>query len=135
MFSLMLLKTSVAWKFFYKLWFWNHFIIKIGETHLSGFMWYAPGAEFDLPDLENLSSLEPPRCGALPEIPVFLMKGFKKEWFLSIVLIKIKVSNLGILLTTELISSSLTCTRQQFSSSDGRTLRPSFVTHLCFCKK
>lgn len=57
----------------------NTYIKTNKKYYLSGFMWYEPGAEFDLPDLENFSSLEPPRCGALPETPMFLKNGLKKE--------------------------------------------------------
>lgn len=91
--------------------------------------WYAPGAEFDRPARENLSRRDPPRWGARPDMP--LIKGFWNECFFNMVLIRINVSSLGMLLTTELMSSSLICIRRQFSSSDGSLQVSLLVTHGC----
>lgn len=104
-------------------------ITKIVNIYLS-IKWYAPGAEFERPARVNRSRREPPRCGARPDTPP-LVNGFWNECFFNIVFIKISVSNFGMLLTTELTSSSLICTRRQFSSSVGRILVLLFVTHGC----
>jgi len=67
----------------------------------------------------NLSILEQPASDDdVPEHP--FTNGLPNECFFNIVLINISVSNLGMLRTTESISSSSTCTKQQFSSSVGK---------------
>lgn len=98
--------------------------------YLSG-VWYAPGAEFDLPARLKRSKRDPPLCGARPETLFPFENGFWNECFFSIVFIKINVSNFGILLTTALISSSLIWTNLQLSSSDGKGDTPFAVTQTC----
>lgn len=102
---------------------------KLVNIYLS-IKWYAPGAEFERPARVNRSRRDPPRCGARPDIPP-LVNGFWNECFFNIVFIKINVSNFGMLLTTELTSSSLIWTRRQFSSSVGNMLVLLLVTHVC----
>lgn len=105
--------------------------IKFPLLYLS-IMWYAPGAELDRPALVKRSKRDPPRCGARPDIP--LVNGFWNECFFSMVFIRINVSNFGMLLTTELMSSSLTWTKRQLASSLGNGWQLLLVTHTCSCQ-
>lgn len=92
---------------------------------------YPPGAELLLPERTNLSILELPRCGVLPEM--VRENGFWNECFFSIVFIRINVSNFGMLLTALLSSSSFISIKRQFSSSDGRGQVLFAVAHGCSC--
>lgn len=92
--------------------------------------WYAPGAEFDRP-ARNRSKRDTPRCEVLDIGFCWNWKGFWKECFFSIVLIRINVSSFGMLFTTLFSSSSLISIWQQLSSSVGNGYVWFAVTQLC----